>query len=148
MISAILMLAQFTYQVYEDPFTDRQTYIASIEGGRGELLAAECGFLTDNIFRIRIKIGRPLYEGNAFFTPKREHPVRFDDFRPANLTFHYNGGSAYILGKDADHFAQAMAEADQVTVKVLDYAGEPHIAIFPLNGAREALLKVDAACPR
>lgn len=136
----------FGYWINRDPFTDAETYVASIGNvDRGPALSVECGASTGGKIAVRITPGFSLYSSGVPGTYSDR--FRFDEAPPIELRVSYRGDVAFITGRDAERFVSGLRSSRRVVFELTDRALDGRIVRMSTLGAVDALEKLMASCP-
>jgi len=134
----------FVFAIYQDPFTDRQTFLAEIgDVDRGPGISIACSPQREN-WTVRILPGqlvdRPVlgYENIL---------VRFDD-QPASTVFaDYESREVLLEYEHAETFAQNATSSQRVIIGIRGPGNERQLVMqLPLTGAADAIAQVQQRC--
>lgn len=140
----LAVLLAFAFSIYEDPFTDELSYRASagnIEDGPGLLL--ECSKSWRPQWTVMIL---PDQTVDAQIGSYANLLARFDQDETIVFVARYGYRHAILEDKDAEMFVRQALDGDRLMLGLRGVGGQRIDMAVPLDGAREAIRKVEQHC--
>lgn len=135
----IIQFGSWTLSLKPDAITDVVRPIASVKGDGGEFGFACAKSGIGSVFAMALSDS---YLGAG--EPARDVEWRVDS-RPGIRDGQWTYYRRYVIRDDPSEIVNAL-DGSQIKIRMIDYNFSSHMAIFSLDGAREALTRLYAEC--